>query len=638
MWSAICATAGFFLLAARTPLSVSANSGVPVQEQWDIDHFCFRRLNKTHQVGCSSSISGNVGVIHLIESNADAKYVIGNGPSNMYVPVIADTDLSVQLLDKFIESKRVAGVIIFRNGSAPTSFSPDDTCPNRYSNYHTDQQSCQWNKHPDNKMTSAFFRDYPFPMFYVKNGTIIGKLRDCFNKFNRQVSNYTTFEKRKCAVKLYSPMNAAVDTVTCLRRSRLSVVITAPKGFCDPLGDNNVVTIVPANRSPEEKGSFANKTMILVARMDTFSMFDNFAPGADTAVTAFDYIGSSRFVYDLIKGKAPYNMTDKNILSLIEFNQLIPENKDKPEWFAYVDNQQYQDNNATKETLDKIMGGLKINNVTKGALPPASAHSFLRLLSSSPSVVITNHRDRYVNKYYNSFFDDDPHRVQNLTELAKNLRVIVEKASNTIFRLAGSNNDESVKVNQTLIEDLLECFLVNASCSLFRSVVNEQSKVLLRKEPLQLYVGVGGVHIQTQIAYLVLASVSGEVVENITDMKSCKLKKDGSEWSFEWMFGPAPTKEQPGICVRHRVLLQAAVSPYFENPDNDDENDYAKYSTWTESVWSASRLELFVQASRRCELVAILSGIVILVVSSVLTFLVYRQADVIFEQASPVAC
>lgn len=121
-------------------------------------------------------------------------------------------------------------------------------------------------------------------------------------------------------------------------------------------------------------------------------------------------------------------------------------------------------------------------------------------------------------------------------------------------------------------------------------------------------------------------------------MKSCKLKKDGSEWSFEWMFGPAPTKEQPGICVRHRVLLQAAVSPYFENPDNDDENDYAKYSTWTESVWSASRLELFVQASRRCELVAILSGIVTLVVSSVLTFLVYRQADVIFEQASPVAC
>nr|KAG5688275.1 hypothetical protein BaRGS_007915 [Batillaria attramentaria] len=61
-------------------------------------------------------------------------------------------------------------------------------------------------------------------------------------------------------------MQAAKDTETCIRRSEL-VLNLNPVKFCDPLGDQNIVATLKAE--------------------------------------AFDYIGSSRMVYEMGKGRFP---------------------------------------------------------------------------------------------------------------------------------------------------------------------------------------------------------------------------------------------------------------------------------------------------------------------------------------------
>lgn len=72
-----------------------------------------------------------------------------------------------------------------------------------------------------------------------------------------------------------------------------------------------------------------------------------------------------------------------------------------------------------------------------------------------------------------------------------------------------------VEVNETLIANLLECYLTNYTCTSFTSVVNERLLPLLRTRPYQLYVGVTNppskLHVSTQLTYLLMASLTGEV-------------------------------------------------------------------------------------------------------------------------------
>ena len=107
--------------------------------------------------------------------------------------------------------------------------------------------------------------------------------------------------------------------------------------YCDPLGSVNIY--VPALAVNKSVRAYRNRSVVVVsARIDSASMFDGLSIGADTSITgmatliavadlinkfkdviqresgidnvylilfngeAFDYIGSSRLVYDLTKG------------------------------------------------------------------------------------------------------------------------------------------------------------------------------------------------------------------------------------------------------------------------------------------------------------------------------------------------
>lgn len=120
-----------------------------------------------------------------------------------------------------------------------------------------------------------------------------------------------------------------------------------PAEYCDPLGNVNIYAPLLAQNKSE--GPINNNSVIFIsARMDSASMFDGLSTGADTAITgmatliavtemlnrkevkehisnaddvdnialvllngeSFDYIGSSRMVYDMMGQTFPYPLSD----------------------------------------------------------------------------------------------------------------------------------------------------------------------------------------------------------------------------------------------------------------------------------------------------------------------------------------
>lgn len=672
------------LVGIITYLTSCHASRLTIYRELDASHFCFRRLTDDGQYGCASAYGGNVGIVHIIESQEDLEFVNSHGPDKSYIPVLPDSWFSRKVLEDFENSKRINGLIVFKTNESIARYSSEDQCPNAYSSIYDDAttDSCiKWN--PRNNMTGVFRKSWSFPIIYLKNETSLSALETCFFDFNNETRQSSSFSRRKCAVKIYTPMNAAKNSKTCLRKSELVSYLTTPISFCDPLADQNVVSLLkPMTDVFNSSSAPDNSTILVIARMDSMSMFDGLVPGADSAVSgivtllsiantlakivdttklqrnvvfallngeAFDYIGSSKMADDLLKSRFRYNMSLPSVSHIIEVNQLLLDKGQK--WYIHVDPTQYVDANINNTIVDMIgrigkeFDPIKDKDLKPELasidleLPPASAQSFMKVLRSIPIIVITNHRLNYTNPYYNSMLDNLDNRVQDVAAQADKLQKLVKALSRTVLGLAmGPNTTHadipSVEVNQSLIEDLLNCYLENSTCPHFQSVVNSHNKGLLREKPYPLYVSVspnGMVNQATILTYLSMARLTGSTVDNVTEGECSKQQK--TDYSFAWMYGD--DANSTGICVKFLSAMHTARSPAY----GDNQDARLKYSSWTESVWSQTEMNMFVQPSRGYEITTLLTGIFIFIFSAILTLLVNKNADKVFEgSATPVAC
>lgn len=111
---------------------------------------------------------------------------------------------------------------------------------------------------------------------------------------------------------------------------------------------------------------------------------------------AFDYIGSSRMVYDLKQNSfnalGGINLKLDDIKSIIEFGQLS-----KGETYLHT--------SGKDDMINRLQKALKARNV-KNSVPPTSVQSFLEAKPNLTTIVISNHEKEFVNKYYNSILDD----------------------------------------------------------------------------------------------------------------------------------------------------------------------------------------------------------------------------------------
>lgn len=113
---------------------------------------------------------------------------------------------------------------------------------------------------------------------------------------------------------------------------------------------------------------------------------------------AFDYIGSSRLVYDLQEGSfrslGRQLLKFNQISSVIELGQL-------GEGKLYL----HSNNFKNSSVINNLQTSLNAD-VIENSVPPASIQSFLKANSNLPAVVLANHGKTFVNEYYNSLLDD----------------------------------------------------------------------------------------------------------------------------------------------------------------------------------------------------------------------------------------
>lgn len=266
------------------------------------NHYCTRRLNSTHQVGCTSALGGNQGVVWVVKDSRDLDHILKTGPTPPYVVVLSHTHYTKDNLMLFKNNiHRVAGVI-FKNdnpSAPPTPFSPDDVCPNRqwglYSN-DSINKNCQTNVWQKNSQISGIlYEDIPYPIFMMNKPESLNQIDECFRK-NVNLDSRTQASYPLCGIQLDSFMSAAVDAETCINsHSTVDDLLQKNGRRCEPVEHGNLFTYYKtAEGSPIEVGNKRyvapvtdkQSIVMLVAKLSSISMFTGISPGADSTITS----------------------------------------------------------------------------------------------------------------------------------------------------------------------------------------------------------------------------------------------------------------------------------------------------------------------------------------------------------------
>ncbi|NXX42555.1 NICA protein, partial [Tricholaema leucomelas] len=647
---------------------------------------CVRLLNATHQIGCQSSISGDTGVIHVVEKEEDLGWVLAEGPDPPYMVLLDGSLFTRRVLQQLKGTSRVSGLAVAAAKPSPAQgFSPGLQCPNDgFGVYSQDYgpEFAHCNRTLWNPLGSGLsYEDFDFPIFLLEDANETKVIKQCYQDHNVPRGGSAP-QYPLCAMQLFSHMHAVSSTVTCMRRSSLQSTFSInPEVVCDPLLDYNIwSTLQPINASGKVE---PGKEVVMVAtRVDSHSFFWNVAPGAEAAVSSFvthlaaaealhkasdvqllprnvmftffqgetfDYIGSSRMVYDMQKEKFPLRLD--NIHSFLELSQ-VALRTDSRLWLHTdpISRLNHSVEAQVRHMLDVLSNSSQGLNVTleevgfSQPLPPSSFQRFLRA-RHIPGVVLTDHRTSFHNRYYQSRFDT-PENIQlqypeglspeetleYVTDTAKALADIATVVARALYQLAGgANSSSAIQADPRTVTRLLYGFLIRMNNSWFQSIIKADLKGILGDVP-QHYVAVSSPVNTTYLVQYVLANLTGTVV-NLTKEECLSPEKSPSTdrelFDYSWVQGslePNSSSRLP-FCVRSTVRLSKALSPAFELRQWGS----TEYSTWTESRWKDIRARIFLVASRELEIITLVVGVAILLLSLLATYFINAKAEILFS-------
>ncbi|KAM3866169.1 nicastrin [Diretmus argenteus] len=675
-------------------IGVSCNS-VEQKIYVELNHTapCVRLLNATHQIGCQSSLSGDVGVIHVLESEENLEWVLSTGPNPPYMVILESALFTRSIMMKLKNgSRRVAGVAVVAPNSNPIeSFSPHTTCPNENTGVYSesyDPTMAHCNVTVWNPLGNGLsYEDFDFPIFSLKEDNETEVIRQCYFDHNRVV-NGTAPVYPLCAMQLFSHMAAVTNTATCMRRNNINFSLN-PEIVCDPLRDFNVWgSTKPVNNTA--KGHKEGESMVIAAaRLDSRSFFWDVAPGAEGGVSgfvtllaaahalrdatrdlprtifytffqgeAFDYIGSSRMVYDMENNQFAIDLD--NVHSVLEIGQ-VGLRSGSNMWMHSdpVSRRNGSVNDQVSTLIDNLKAAatnLSLSMVELNVsqpLPPCSFQRFLRV-RQIPGVLIADHQSAFNNRYYESMYDNAAYlnltypshltpeeQLEFVTDMAKALTEVATVVARALYQQAGGAVDQvdNINADPQIVTQMLYGFLVQANNSWFQSLVPPELNGMLKSSPPDYYVGVTMPQTQartsTRLVQSLLANLTGTTV-NITQ-DNCQKQKENEEdvenkhmYSYLWVQGVAPpnSTKREGFCVRSSVRLSKAISPALDVLEEYTSKDY---STWTESRWKFIRARIFLVASHDLEMLTLGVGVGIMLTSLLLTYTISTKADILFS-------
>uniref|UniRef100_A0A673WRH8 Nicastrin n=1 Tax=Salmo trutta TaxID=8032 RepID=A0A673WRH8_SALTR len=623
---------------------------------------CVRLLNATHQIGCQSSISGDTGVIHVLESEADLEWPLSKGPNPPYM-VLLESSL-------FTNWNTLTVTIVH-----PPEFSPHTTCPNENTGVYTETydhnlahcNTTVWNP----RGNGLSYEEFDFPVFSLKEDNETEVIKQVRSHFKGDVLFYS-ISYPLCAMQLFSHMYAVTDTATCMRRGSIDFS-TSPVMVCNPLGDYNVCAFI----RPYNSTAFGHKenesVVVAAARLDSRAFFLQDSTGAEGSVSGFvtllaaaqalreatqeapptrnilfaffhgevfDYIGSSRMVYDMKNNKFVIDLD--NVHSILEIGQVAV--RSGTNLFLHSDPVSRRNNTIHDEVtnlvknLQSSTAGLNFSFVETGfsqPLPPSSFQRFLRA-RAIPGIFLADHQTAFNNRYYESFYDDAAHlnltypsnlspeeQLEFVTDTAKSLTEVATAVARALFKQAGGNNSQvnNINADPKTVTQMLYGFLVRSNNSWFQALMAPELKDLPHQANALTYL----------VQYL-LANLTGTAT-NLTQSQCKKPDELPNEstymYSYFWVQGMVPpnSTQRESFCVRTAVRLAKAVSPAF------DLGDYVskEYSTWTESQWTFIKARIFLVASRDLEMLTLGVGVAVLFTSLLVTYFVSTKADVLFS-------
>ncbi|CAL8278900.1 unnamed protein product [Lota lota] len=654
---------------------------------------CVRLLNATHQIGCQSSLAGDVGVIHFLESEENLDWVLSTGPSPPYMVILESHLFNRPIMMKLKNSfSRIAGVAVIKPSSSPIQgFSPHTTCPNENTGVYSESydptlahcNTTVWN--PIGNGLS--YEEFNFPIFSLKddNGTEV--IRQCYLNHNRVV-NGSAPSYPLCAMELSSHMHAVTNTVTCMRRSSNGAFSLNPEVVCDPLGNNNVWGSTKSLNNTATGHSENETVVIAAARLDSRAFFHGISLGAESSASgfitllaaagalanvtrenhpprtilytffqgeSFDYIGSSRMVYDMEKDNFPIDLD--NIHSFVEIGQVGLHNISG--LWLHSDPVSRRNNSIDTEVMSltdvfqKVANDLNISlnlSDVSQPLPPASFQRFLRS-QPIPGIVLTDHHTHFTNRYFESMYDNTEYlnltfpadlppeqQFTYITDTAKGLAKVATMVARTLYKQAGGADEmlASINADELTVAQMLYGFLVQTKNPWFEAIIIPEYQPLLGPAPPEYYVGViTNNTFTTKLVSYVLANLTGIAVnisrENCTNHREFADDAQSTDMnSYLWVQGVTPPNgtEPEGYCVRSTVRLTQAQSPAFLLKEYHSSN----YSTWSESRWKSNiGARIFLVAGHDLEMLTLGVGVAILLISLLLTYFVNSKADFLFS-------
>ncbi|KAH8417088.1 hypothetical protein KR222_002958, partial [Zaprionus bogoriensis] len=656
---------------------------------------CFRRLNGTHQTGCSSTFSGSVGVLHLINVEADLEFLLSSPPSPPYAPLIPPHLFTRENLLRLKKAgpKIISVVLLINKSDKMKQFSHELNCPNQYSGFRlensTETATCDaanvgstWNRWG----TGLLHEDFPFPIYYIADIEEIDKLEKCFEQFNN--FDYKSHALRSlCAVEVKAFMSAAVNTEVCMRRTNFINNLSGTK-FCDPLEGRNVyATLYPRNSSENlEPGANrtvnANEKFIIVScRLDTTSMFDGVGLGALDSLMglatltqvahmlrlllppqnklpdprrnvlfvafngeSYDYIGSQRFVYDMKNLDFPPISTHSTPISFenIEFMLDIGTLDD----VANIKLHTLTSTSLARELLQRLNSYAKsprydfhvnIESNVGLNLPPTSAQSFLSH-DSNFSAFILNAVP--TNKFYHSIYDD-----------LYNVAFVYANTSQDYTVLADVGDKKSLNV------DSLQMKVRNVSSivamALYETLTGKQYQDNKVANPLLadefFYCFLQSSDCRLFKASSRLDSGTGLPLPPMRYISVLGGSQESSGWTHR-MFGYLFSQPQPNVskenCSPLPLYYFAGVNGSGECRLTTHSYTHAlspaftikgynwssgQYSTWTESTWSQFSARIFLRPSNVHEVSILSVGVVVFIISFCIIYIISSRWEVLFE-------
>ncbi|KAF0763550.1 nicastrin, partial [Aphis craccivora] len=659
----------YFFLALLNCLSVKDQ----MYENIIANNPCFLRLNGTNQFGCTSSRFGNVGTLHLVTNSTDLDWLFNEGKADPYTVALTPKMFNREVLQDIELSTKVNGIMLLMNGTEKevknndnlqnNGFSPEDTCPNRYSGVN----SCPmkpWNPYG----TDILLKSWSFPIFVVYDQDTIKNIVDCFKNHNLPLNKQN--DQSLCALELKSHMYAAVDSKTCLRRTMMSYQNIRPIKFCDPLGDKNVYWSLKELRPNTPNESIA----IVAARLDATSMFQDLAPGALSTATsivtlmttanlisemlsyndaikfynfkqilkfsarnvmfilfngeAYDYIGSSRVVYDILDGNFPNDLIKLNNSHVGMYVELSQIHYDKEVVFYRPMKHNASDNiNNFMNAFNKSLSddGFSVIESESTSIPPSSLHSFLKLDPKFPGIILTGFKDQFKNKYftfmfYHSILDDSENIQYN--NISKTIASISTSLSYSLYKFITNSKYNGLKqANSSYVTKLLDCYVKSMNCEVFQSLT---APLHLPENPPNYYISIDMItNTLTSLSRLLFASFGSKIINKVQSEEKCLNYRTKQGFVPIWLRG------NYNACYSTTSNVTDAVSPAFIIPDYDLSS--SEYSTWTESVWHEVQIRMFLRQSLKLQIVIFVLGILVFLFSFVIVKKMYDQSEINFN-------